>query len=174
MGPPPHMALLLSMHQLSQPTAATQATPQQQQPPLIQAMEVATHRLVLTAATLRSQQLPMVVKHPTVVPVLVGMIPMVHRVSSHMAVLVGMVSRVLSPVLSQQQEEAAASGQSCRTMRAGLITTTRSLASVSGTAQPTCEQQQQHWLLSAASWCASKGQAKLSAVVPGACNASPT
>jgi len=175
MAPPPHMALLLSTHQPSQHMAVTQVTPQQQQPPPIQAMEVATLRPVLTAATLRSQQLPMVVKHRTVVVVLVGMIPMVHRVSSHTAVPVAMVSRVLSPVLSQQQEGAAASGQSCRTMRAGLITTTRSPASASGTGQLTCEQQQQqHWLLSAASWCASTGQAKLSAVVPGACNASPT
>ncbi len=141
MVPPPHMVPPHSMPQPSLHTVATQAIPQQLQPPHTQAMVVAILRPAPTAATHRFQQLPMVVRHPMVEQVVqVVMILMVHRVSRHMAVLAAMVSRVLSLVHSRQQQAAVVSGKNSKTMRAGHISTIRSPASANGTAQLTCKQ----------------------------------
>ena len=146
------MVVPLSTHKLSQHTVDTQATHQQQQPPLIQAMVAATPRLVHMVATPKSQQLLMVVRAPTAGVGLVDMIHMALRGSSHMEVQVAMVSKVPSPAHSQQEAAVVVvSGRSSQTMKADHTTITRSQVSVSGTAQLTCKaaqlhQQPQHYL----------------------------
>ena len=135
------MVQLHSMLQPSQPMVVTQATLLLLLPlRLTQAMAAVTPRRVLMVATHKSQQLPMAAKHHMVEPVLEDMTRMVHRVSSLMEVQVVMVSKVVSPVHSQQQQAVVGSGRNSRTMRAGLTTTTRSLVSASGIAQQTCKQ----------------------------------
>ena len=150
MGRHPHMEVYHSIRKHSQHMAATQATHPLQQHPHTQAMAAATLKLVLMVATHKHLLLHMVVRHPTAVLALVGMTPMVPKGSRHMGVQVDMVVKAHNPALSQQLV-VVVNGRSSQIMKADLTTTTRSQASVSGTAQLTCEvaqpQLQPHALL---------------------------
>ena len=138
MVPHPLMGVHHSTHKHSQHTVATQATHLLQQPPHTQATVGATLKLVPMVATHRRQQLHMAVRHPMVVPALVGMTPMVLKDSRHMEVQVDMGPKVHSPALSQQLV-VVVSGRSFQIMKADHTITTRSQGSASGTAQLTCE-----------------------------------
>ena len=171
MGPHPHMEVHHNTHKHSQHMAATQATHPLQQLQHTQAMVAATLKLVRMVATHRHQQLHMAVRHPTAVLALVGMTPMVPKGSRHMGVQVDMGAKEHSPALSQQLVVVVVSGRSSQTMKVDHTTTTRSQASVNGTAQPICEaaqpQLQPQNCYSRTLAAGSTGQATLITVVPG-------